>query len=90
MHRGLHWVKTRLVKVLGLNLLRQHLEFQLRVHVAYRRNEPYMSEGHYGAMHGVERAIWCMNMSLLPNLVPKSHFTKLPLGFLFIYMLIMH
>jgi hypothetical protein len=52
MHRGLPWVETRLVKVLSLSLLRRHLEFQLRVYVAYQRNEPYMSEGHYGAMHG--------------------------------------
>jgi hypothetical protein len=31
-----------------------------------------------------------MNMSILPNLVPKSHFTKLPLGFLFIFHLPTH
>jgi hypothetical protein len=41
-------------------------------------NEPYMSEGHYGAMHGVQRAILCMNMSLLPILIHKVYFTKLP------------
>jgi hypothetical protein len=41
-------------------------------------NEPYMSEGYYGAMHGVQRAIRCMNMSLSPILINKSPFTKLP------------
>jgi hypothetical protein len=45
------------VKILSLSLLRRHLEFQLRIHVTYQRNEPYMSEGNYGAMHGVQRAI---------------------------------
>jgi hypothetical protein len=45
------------VKVLRLSLLRQHLEFWLHVYVAYRRNESYMSEWHYGAMHGVQEAI---------------------------------
>jgi hypothetical protein len=31
------------VKVLDLSLLPRHLEFQLRVYVAYQRNESYMS-----------------------------------------------
>jgi hypothetical protein len=54
MHRGLPCIESRLVKVLGLSVLCRHLEFRLRVHVTYRRNEPYMSEGYYGAMHGMQ------------------------------------
>jgi hypothetical protein len=30
-------------KVFDLSLLCRHLEFRLRVHVAYRGNKPYMS-----------------------------------------------
>jgi hypothetical protein len=40
---GLAFSQNYVSEVFNLNLLRRHLEFQLRVYVAYRRNEPYMS-----------------------------------------------
>jgi hypothetical protein len=64
--------------LIDLNLLRWHLEFRLRVYVAYRRNEPYMSKGNYGAMHGVQGAIWCILMSILPILVHKAILLNYP------------
>jgi hypothetical protein len=73
MHRGLPCIESRLVKVLGLSVLRRHLEFRLRVHVTYRRNEPYMSEGYYGAMHGMQGVVCYMLMHNLTILTLTSH-----------------
>jgi hypothetical protein len=32
-------------------------------------------------MYGVQRVMWCMNMSILLILIQKSHFPNLPLVF---------
>jgi hypothetical protein len=49
-----------------------------------------MSQGHYGVVHGVQRAMRCMNMSTLIILIQESHYTNLPQAFLFIYNLTKH
>jgi hypothetical protein len=40
---GLALIQIYVSEVFNLNSLRQLLEFRLRVHMAYRGNEPYMS-----------------------------------------------
>jgi hypothetical protein len=90
MHRGFPWVKTRLVKSSTWTCSTGISSSSSAYTWSIGEMNNTWAKGIMVQCMGVQRAIWCMNMSILPNLVPKSHFTKLPLSFLFIYILAKH
>jgi hypothetical protein len=54
--------------------------------LAYMQRWPQLKS----AMYEIQSAIWCMNRSIILILTHKSHFTNLPLTFLFINNLTKH